>query len=361
VRPARIFIISHDLSENAAGRAHVLWRLAQHLGIPATVAGLSSRGGVWAPIQEEAFLADCEVLDSRATLVRRLRTDVGPGDLLLSVKTWPESLGVGVDVARATGCALLADIDDPDHAALVGDWAGPLYRHAFRARMRFQGRSPNRFDELDDLAGELPHIVSNPALWHLYGRAPVVPHARDVPERCPPLPPSDTIDVAFVGTPRRHKGLGRLREAIATLATEGFTLVVTGDPPHNAKPWERWVGTTSLERGRSILAESQVVALPTLNRGYGRAQLPAKLIDAMALGRPIVAAYTAPIAWALDDAGVLVHEPSIESLTRGLRTLHSRERRTNLAQRAHARALARFSVPPTAETLAAAMALLPDH
>ena len=356
MEPTRLLIVSHDLSENAAGRAHVIWTLARHLGIRASVIGTSSRGGVWLPLrQEHEFLEDCRLCPDGSAVAVALKTEVKADVLILPVKTWPASLGTACDVAEQTGVPLLVDIDDPDHMALVGPWAKPLYRHAFRVRMRLRGQSPRAFDQSDALASILPRVVSNPELWRLYGEAPLVPHARAVPEICPPLPNSSTIDIAFVGTPRSHKGLTNLREAVSLLAADGFTLTVTADPPGDARPWERWVGITTLEQGRTILRSAQAVVLATSIQGYGRGQLPAKLVDAMAAGIPVVASRTAPVAWALGDAGRLVEGDAVDALTSAMRDLMDPALREKLGVRAHARARAMFDVPVVAGSFAKAI------
>ena len=353
-RTVRILIISHDLGDNSAGRAHVIWTLARHLGIPAMVLGVS-RGGLWPPLLDDGFSQDTLVFkrigDLRTAILERLTAD----DVLIPIKTWPNSLGVALDCGRATGATVLADIDDPDHAALVGEWSGWVYRRAFRARMRFRSESPRTFDRLQAVVRSLPRLVSNPTLRDMYGGGWIVPHARPVPTDPPPLPGGGSVRVAFVGTPRNHKGMAVLREAISAKASEGFALTVTAPPPRDAAPWESWVGTTSLPKGRQLLRESDVVVIPQLDIGYGRAQLPAKLIDAMASGRPVIASLTPPIEWALGGTGLLLEKPTVPAVIGLLEVLANPRTRLQLGQASHARARDAFSIDAVAAVLSRAL------
>jgi glycosyltransferase involved in cell wall biosynthesis len=339
----RLIIVSHDLSENALGRAHVIWTLARAAGYQAVVRGIA-RGPVWAPLRSSEMAVDIRISPDLRRLRDELRTLAAPGSLLVPVKTWPGSLGICLDVARTAGIPVLADIDDPDHAALVGPQAPFWYRSAFRFRMRVRGESPRRFDRLQLEVRSLPRMVSNPAVKAAYGGGYLVPHARRCGREPNEFGGARDLRIAFVGTPRAHKGLDVLRAVVADLEGQGAELTVTAQPPRDAQAWERWVGVTDLATGRAIVAGSDVVVVPLGTRGYATAQLPAKLIDAMALGRPIVATDTPPVRWALADAGLLVPAGDRSALTDGLQELFNVDLRRNLGIRAWERAREMFSI-----------------
>ena len=188
-------------------------------------------------------------------------------------------------------------------------------------------------------------MVSNPALLHWYPNATVIPHVR--PPRDMPAHVQRRVSVGFVGTPRRHKGVEILRDAVAEA---GMHLVITADPPIDARPNEEWVGETSFEKGLRIVETADIVALPSLEVTWGRAQFPVKVLDAMMSGRAIIASDVAPLRWATNGAAVLVPPGDPAALLSSLRRLADADVRQDLGQRAHAEALARFTPSAVAPT-----------
>jgi len=130
-----------------------------------------------------------------------------------------------------------------------------------------------------------------------------------------------TPTVAFVGTPRPHKGVDVLRSAISVLAPEGFRLEVTANAPSDAMPHELWHGVTSLNRGLEIVRGADIVAVPSCVAPTTRAQFPVKIVDALIAGRPMVASAVGPIPWAVGDGGVLVPPGDVDALVVALRRL----------------------------------------
>ena len=176
----------------------------------------------------------------------------------------------------------------------------------------------------------------------MYGGV-IIPHVRE-PGDVLPVGDSRRPIVRFVGSPGSHKGLDVLREAIARLADDGFRLAVTASPPDDARPWEQWLGRTSIEQGRQLVATADIIALPSRDFGWAKAQLPAKLMDAMMLGRTVVASDIEPIRWALDEPDLLVEPGSATALTDGLRRLADPDLRARYSARLRERAERRFSV-----------------
>jgi glycosyltransferase involved in cell wall biosynthesis len=158
-------------------------------------------------------------------------------------------------------------------------------------------------------------ITSNPSLQERYGGV-VVPHVREVGgpprRRCRTTEP---FTVGFIGTPREHKGLEEIRAATAHLARKrDVRLCITASPPADARPWEHWVGETSLAEGRKLLEQCDAVAVVSRPGVWGDLQLPVKLIDAMAAGVPAVITARAPLLWAAGGAAVVVRDESVSDL-----------------------------------------------
>src|SRR5207247_422632 len=133
--------------------------------------------------------------------------------------------------------------------------------------------------------------------------------------------------VMFVGTPRQHKGLDDLVEAVG-LAGSGVVLVLVGVDPASARA-RRWSGLGHVKMIGEIpfddvpryLVAADVVAIPQRATTDTLGQVPAKLFDAMALARPIVSTTVSMIPEILDGCGCLVPPGNVLALAGAIRRL----------------------------------------
>jgi glycosyltransferase involved in cell wall biosynthesis len=130
----------------------------------------------------------------------------------------------------------------------------------------------------------------------------------------------------FVGTPRPHKGLFDLVRAFRSVRAPGAELCIIGAAQ------ERELGALAaadervrIEPGVSLdalpdrLARAWLVVIPQRDHAASRAQLPAKLIDAMALGKAILSTSVGDLPrWLEPDCGVLVPPDDVPSLARAM-------------------------------------------
>lgn len=295
----RLLLCCPELSDNSVGRAYSLGLAAATQGHHVRVIG---RGGpIWSPIAETTFGRTCSLISGPGDPVAL--DAASEADVIISVKAWPESLGVAVRLGRHARVPVVVDVDDPDIEATLAQ---------------------STFRDLLHIRSELTPRSRHPLVLRL---------ARD----------SNPLTVAFVGTVRHHKGVNELREAVRLVHERGVELVCTADPPDDARPWERWVGPSSLAEGIDLVDQADVIAIPSLSTWYGPYQFPVKLVDAMMAGRAIVASDLSSIRWALGDAGILVPPGDVDSLADALLALTDRDRRFRLGQRAWGRASREFS------------------
>ncbi len=341
-RPLRLLLVAPNAANNSLGRAHCLWLLARHLGWQVSV--VTVRGEqLWQPLRDDPFAADCVLLAAASAPERQaaLTALAGRADVVLAVKPLPSSFGLALPLGRATGRPVMLDVDDPDIEVRTTNLS---LRRLVKDRL-LTGRHRELL-RLREQARTVPVTVSNPILQGWYGGL-LVPHVRPAAEAGPQAPGRDIV-VRFVGSPRGHKGVGLLREAVAAFAGDGVRLEITSDAPADARPWESWLGQTSLAAGRALVATADVIAVPSVPDGWSRAQLPAKLVDAMVLGRAVVASDMPPLRWALGDTGVLVPPGDVPALTGTLRALRDPDLRRSLGAAAHERADEMFSVESVA-------------
>jgi glycosyltransferase involved in cell wall biosynthesis len=347
----RIVILAQSLSSNALGRVYCLWLVACELGAHVDVVGPAD-GGLWPVLAETPFAQACRAVQARPDdpVVADL---VAEADVLIAAKPLRASFGLGLALARRHRRPLVLDIDDPDLAVRMA-------RRSRRARLGLvgmgairRGTHPLQYWRLHRDITRTSRLVSNPVLQRRYGGR-ILPHVR------PPMPDGRPhgdggVRVAFVGSPRAHKGLSAVREAVAALADEGFTLDVTAERPEDAAPWERWRGLTDLATGQELVAAADVVAIPLLPESFGASQLPVKLIDAMMAGRAVVATDLEVLRWATEGSALLVPPNDTNALREALATLRDPAVRSRMGAAARAIALERYTPAAGAPTLAAAI------
>jgi glycosyltransferase involved in cell wall biosynthesis len=259
-------------------------------------------------------------------------------DVAVAYQPLPETLGP----LLRRGCPVVVDVDEPHWEQRYGFTRTTQAKVVTRRVLA--RKDPMLPASLRAVTRSLPVLVSNPSLLDLYPGATVIPHVREAQAHA--AMPSGRTRVAFIGTHRRHKGVALLRRAAAEV---GVDLVLTGTPPDQPLPNERWVGTTTLEAGFRLLCECHASAVLSAEGPFSGRQLPVKAIDALIAGRVVLGSRTEPLVWAVGDAGLLV-DPDLGSVMEALRSLGDVDLRERLGMRARREALARF----TAEAVAPA-------
>jgi len=154
----------------------------------------------------------------------------------------------------------------------------------------------------------------------------------------------------FLGTPRGHKGVDDLVDAVGVVGGDVRLVLVGADARSEAgqrwitKPWVTLVGEIPFDDVPRYLVAADAVAVPQRATSDTVGQVPAKLFDAMALARPIVSTAVSMIPEILEGCGVLVPPGNVEALAVGLRRLlDDPESSAELGRRARARCQERYS------------------
>lgn len=156
----------------------------------------------------------------------------------------------------------------------------------------------------------------------------------------------------FLGTPRGYKGVEDLAEAVSRLGRPDVTLAVVGAEPGSdtaralsaRHPGIRLVGRVPIAMVPAYLGAADLVVVPQRESSDTRGQVPAKLFDAMALGRPIVSTRVSMIPEILEGCGALVAPGDVAGLAAAIARLldHPDEARA-LGEAARRRAVERYS------------------
>lgn len=377
---AALSVVTPDASENCLGRALLIADLlASERRVQ--VVGIATRDDVWPPAKSW----DVRVTSRRMrhageypAVARWLRRQLA-GSVVVVSKPRPTSLGLALVAGIAPGSMLL-DIDDWE----VGFRRPPrrTLSRAFRdLRDLVDPTSLNSYLPelaLDRLAGAFPHrIVSNRWLEARFGGV-ILPHVRDTDVLDPSrvdrsaarreLAMGERVWVGFIGTIRPHKGVEDLVDALAMLDRPGLFLagVDTADPfvdqlveGARARLGDERVrvvgqfGFAELPRWASL---PDILCVPSRDAPGAIGQIPAKLFDAMAMSKAVIASRVNDIEDALEGCGVVVEPGDVRGLSGAIGELAGDPaRRRALGERARERAIERYSYRAARETLRRAL------
>jgi glycosyltransferase involved in cell wall biosynthesis len=356
----KISVLCFDLADNAVGRAVLLARLLGPLG-RVEVVGPCSGPAMWEPMRSEGI----PHRTLPATRFPRFALSVpalarlADGDLLYASKPRLATVGVGLLKRLTTGSPLLLDIDDWE--------VGFFLRSGFWGTL---GRSLNLANPaglpwtwlMERLASAADGItVASRFLQQRFGGT-LIPHVRDTdawrPGCADPGPARSQLEardrrlVMFLGTPRSYKGIEDLCEAVARLRRSDVVLALVGVEPASRvgqeiarrHPDVRLAGRVPFGDVPRFLGAADVVAVPQRDTSDTRGQVPAKIFDAMALGRPIVSTRVSMIPEILEGCALLVPAGDVAALSLAIADLLDHpDRASTLGAVARERCVARYS------------------
>ncbi|MDX2479781.1 MAG: glycosyltransferase family 4 protein [Desulfuromusa sp.] len=328
----KISIISYDLGNNCLGRAYLLGKVLRRK-YDVEIHGFSftnTEDPIWKPCDTGEFnyhsIAEKKFpsfFKSMAEMAKRL-----DGDVIYASKLRLPSYGVSLLKKVFGNKPVVLDIDD-----LETSW----YQHLKGSR-RWRtiwdptGPYPTQWMEhCVRFADEVTTVSTQ--LQHKYGRGIIIPHGKDTesfdPDKYDRIPMrkelgiKDFKTIMFLGTARPHKGLDDIVKALNLLDRDDIRLMVIGagaDNKYDQSLKELGGEKIILRDGipfnaiPEYLNAADLVVLPQKNDMQSYGQIPAKLFDAMAMAKPIIATNVADLALILEGCGLIVEPGDIASL-----------------------------------------------
>lgn len=378
--PLTALVITWDVGHNPLGRSYMLAEVLDRVVRNVVTVGFQFEKygrDIWEPVRDgrlPVISLPGQSLPELLTTFDRIAERVRP-DIVIACKPRLPSVQLAATIKEKFGCPMILDIDDHelsffkgareftmDDLAKLGDGAAANDVEPYSALWTQLTQHLRKFaDEI---------IVSNVALEAEFGGT-VVPHVRDESVFDPDLysrdvsrdkygVPRDARVVLFFGTPRHHKGINVLAEAVNQITNEAFKLVIVGsttDKSVTAKLDKLAPGRITYLPNQpfaaipEILAMADVVCLPQDEENeISKYQLPAKAIDAVAMGIPLLVTRTEPLMQLVGD-GVAV-PVSIGELPRIIEeTAGSDEARRRWSSAVRPRFLKRYSYAASAEAM----------
>ncbi len=323
-----IAIITWDVTHNALGRAYMLAEALSYK-YKVKIVGFTYKQknlSIWEPLKEgniSVFSYPGENYPELASSLESLAPKIDVDIILVSKPRLP-AMQLGLLIKASRNCPLLLDIDDYE----LG-----FFERKNKVFEKYDIKIPygehwTRFCEscinyADDI------FVSNLALQEKYGGT-IIPHARDENLFKPELydkeerrkelgiSPNDKV-VLFLGTPREHKGLLALLETIKKCGNPNYKLCIIGTF-HNLSLKERLedIGGNQLllhpdqpfnKVASNVAAADLVCILQNQESEVSKYQFPAKVVDAMAMGVPVLAYNTPPLQPLIEQDVVIPTRP----------------------------------------------------
>lgn len=289
------------------------------------------------------------------------------GDVIVAMKAFAPSLPAALQAKRKRGAKVIAYLDEWDGAVAAGwsfaermrhwrrDWMHPcesLYCSHFERRLR----------ECDAVLGTTKFLAEK-------FRGRVYPIGVDT-DFWRPQPETEVAElkqslglagkrlVVFGGVVRPHKGVEVFAKALAALPGDDIRLVVLGpmnehvaemmaDPEYGRLvvcPATDREATEAIHRRMPLyLAMGDVLAVPLADTPLARSQMPCKVFEAMAMGKPIVANAVSDLPEALEGCGRLVPSGDAAAAAEAFRRiLDHPEEAAEMGGRARARCVEKY-------------------
>jgi glycosyltransferase involved in cell wall biosynthesis len=326
-----------------------------------TLIGPVEPAGPWPALPDEPWIRS--VPEKRFPAFHRSFLDLVElcdGDVLIAVKPHLASFGTALVAAEIRNTPVLLDHDDLDIAFTPRElWSekpsmADLRRPASAVYLSLLTKASPAAQAI---------TVASTALQKKFGGT-LLPHGC-VTELFDPAKVDreaarrtfgfDAPTVLFAGTPRWHKGLKPLAKAVSKIP--GAKLAVFCRDEDLAEiDWKKYpvqrLPLIPYTKMPGAIAAADVLAIPQLDTDAARFQMPMKVYDCMAMGKPIVASAVSDLPRVLEGCGRIVAPGDADELSRVIAELLTNKAvAEQLGARARERCLRDYSMECVARIL----------
>lgn len=357
----KVSILCYNLSGNSLGRAYLLAELLEQ-NYDVEIIGPKFNGDIWSPLNEKKEYKSIEASPflHRFPFVANQLLKLIDGDVVIASKPRTSSYGIGLLKKITSQKPLLLDIDDWESGFYFDQSVDP-YIYNIPHLVSCNSFYYTRLLELGSkYADEI--TVSNTFLQSKFS-GELIPHVRDTDKLSPSnfdkqrsrqrlgIPMDEDI-VMFAGSPEPYKGVEDLIAAFPLSDDPDCQLYIVGAGDSDYSDYIRNVagenvqiyGKKPFDQIPYWVASADVVTIPQRARNSTRGQLPAKLFDAMALGKPIIATAVADMPRVLEEVGIIINPESPKEMDVGLTNLiNDRTQRKKLGEAARRKCVAEYS------------------
>lgn len=357
----KISILCYNLSGNSLGRAFLLGELLEN-DYEIEIIGPEFGETIWSPLSGEMNYksVDTSPLLYQFPFSVSKMLELITGDVVLACKPRTSSYGIGLMKKVTSKKPLLLDIDDWESGFYHDLSAHPWIYNIPRVISCNSFYYTKVLEQLSKCADKI--TVSNSFLKEKFGGA-IIPHVRNTDKLSPHsyekqssrrllgIPLEKDI-VMFAGSPAPYKGIEDLIEAFPLNGAPDCQLYIVGigDSDYEnslrkiASESTHFFGKKPFDQIPHWVAAADVIAIPQRARHSTRGQLPAKLFDAMALGKPVLATKVGDIPKILEGVGVVTEPGCPQEIHEKLSTLiNDTDRQKKLGDAARRRCVQEYS------------------
>ncbi len=340
----KISILAPDLScryGNCMSRAYLLAKILNRK-YKVEIVGFTLGDGVWKPIANDPEIEYkfVSLQDLKSGAFNQLRSEIKQlinkidGDIIYASKPLLSSFGVGLLSKFSQKRPILLDIDDWQMGIRKETHKGQSlsYRWKDITNSVFEIHKTSSYwnnfigEGLTSFADDIT-VVSSFLQKKFGGSVIRHPENREAfnPENFNKAQLRDELGISqnkklimFCGTPRKHKGVEDLVEAVSLLEDPDVTVTIVGnDGTSYSKQFLKFAqeklgdrllvfGLQPHEKVPQFLAISDLVAIPQRYNFATVGQIPIKVFDAMAAAKPVVASKVSDLPEILEGCGWLV-------------------------------------------------------
>ena len=350
----KISILTPDLSHNCVGRAYLLAKMLKRR-YDVEIIGPLFRDTIWYPLSQSRDIPFKTIkLQGRIKpylALKELIKEIN-GNVIYASKPLFTSFGLGVIRKLTKRFPLILDIDDWERGFREESLRKLklikrlryIFVHSIVHFYSFASYWNNVIlEKMTFYADDI--TVSNSFLQQKFGGT-IIWHGRDERHFDPSkhsttkarkqygLPFNKKI-VLFFGTPRPHKGIEDLIKAVALVKNKDVLLVIAGldETPYSQKVLKFarkllkdnfiGLGTQPFDKAPMIVAISDIVVIPQRRTLSTIGQMPAKIFDAMAMEKPIIATRVNDMPKVLDGYGWIVDPQSPHQISEAIKYILS--------------------------------------
>jgi len=349
----KISILTPDLSHNCIGRAYTLAKILQR-EYEVEIVGPVFGNGIWKPVADDKSIKYKSIKFNRKFSIQKLRKlyYMIDGDVIYASKPLFTSFGIGLIKKFITGKPLILDIDDWELGFKKDNYLNFTFRRKLKYLLIdsvfqfFNNSSYWNILFLEKLIRFSDRITVSNCFLNKRSGGTLVYHGRDKDLFDPKkfsrssLRKKHKIDerqkvIMFLGTPHAHKGIGDLVEAIHLNKNNDILLVLVGmtdsdycmnlirDSKIKLSGRLRIYGLQSFTKIPEFLSIADIIVVPQKRKYSSIGQTPAKIFDAMAMAKTIIATDTSGMPEILDDCGLITGSDDPEKLNRAINDILS--------------------------------------
>lgn len=332
----KICLICFDLSNNSLGRTALLASaLAKQHDVE--IIGTSKTGDIWYPMRDIGIPIRVYPWSRYPIFISTIYKMVQEmdADIFIACKLRPTSFGIALLKKWFSGKPVVVDIED---------WEAGFYYHSgfWGIVGRFLNFSnPNGLPYtwlMERLVGFADSIIVSNQFLQKRFTGHLIPHCRDTdvldPKKFDPQEVKKSLNlehnrvIMFLGTPRAHKGIDDLIQAVESLDYPDVRLVFIGVEPtfnpqrHKARSQQDKVvliPKIPFDQLAKHLSAADILVIPQRDTTDTQGQIPAKLFDAMAMAIPVITTPVSDIPEVLGGNGYLVEPGNPEKLASTLK------------------------------------------